>query len=487
VFLVLRLACLGLFLLAALGPFAPVVLAEAGRPLAGWAAIEVRVDPPLDPSGASWRLQLLDWRDGHPEFFSERVVGVDGRANGLTAPDCRLYALRVLTAAGDAWFSDAEPFELVPPMEPRVLRLGVERIRGIVKAGLGSLRARVTLTDETAGASVFFASNDQGLFEGSLPRLGRWHALVGSDDPPLRRKVEVEVLRNRRDEPDVEVQLVPSGVEGEVVDEDGILRKSFLRFHRRFDEYRQEEMNQGADDGTFRFDRLLDGDWDVSADAYQLQSGLRAFRVDHGLADPGWLRIVLRKFTGFKGRVVSQAGTGIQGALIDQIEAVQYSIRGNPETRSDRRGGFSLRVRDGLGDVCVVATPPPRSGGFAGTAVRLPVTRDQQTVVVAPVGGTLFLSTPPHIAKSLEGRYTTLFHAGCAVLTYFFSHRAYGAIKDTGSRLQFQIPNVDPGTYSLCAVRHEELLVYDGSPPAFESCVGGTLVPGGLLELSLLP
>jgi hypothetical protein len=113
VFLVLRLACLGLFLLAALGPFAPVVLAEAGRPLAGWAAVEVRVDPPLDPSGASWRLQLLDWRDGHPEFFSERVVGVDGRANGLTAPDGRLYAMRVLTAAGDAWFSDAEPFELV--------------------------------------------------------------------------------------------------------------------------------------------------------------------------------------------------------------------------------------------------------------------------------------------------------------------------------------------------------------------------------------
>jgi hypothetical protein len=147
-------------------------------------------------------------------------------------------------------------------MEPRVLRLGVERIRGIVKAGLASLKARVTLQGEPGKESVFFASNDQGLFEGFLPRLGRWHALVGSDNPPLRRRVDVEVLRNRRDEPDVEVQLVPSGVEGEIVDEEGNLKPSILRFHRRFDAYHQEEMNQRAGNGTFRFDRLLDGDWD---------------------------------------------------------------------------------------------------------------------------------------------------------------------------------------------------------------------------------
>jgi hypothetical protein len=154
-------------------------------------------------------------------------------------------------------------------------------------------------------------------------------------------------------------------------------------------------------------------------------------------------------------------------------------------------------MREDLTETCLRIRPtllsPPsafaqaRRPWFALTLTRVRWSDEEQTITVADAGGTLVFDVPPRNAKKLGNLHPIVFHSGCAVPPYYYRIGPRGTFKDTGRRWQYQIPNVDPGMYSLCSIRHEELVSYAGSPPAFESCVSGTLAPGGVFELSLLP
>jgi hypothetical protein len=288
---------------------------------------------------------------------------------------------------------------------------------------------------------------------------------------------------------DVEVRLIPTGIEGELVDVNG---ERIVKAGLNLNGPQGDRRDEHADGGTFRLDHLNEGVNYVHASSgyrdddgtlHHLRSELLDVVVEGGTADPAWLRIVLRTELGLGGRVVSPTGAG-------QPQADIYVIGGRAgagvpliPTRSDADGRFSLPVLEGTPEACIAVIPRP----FSVRLLRVQVTDDKMEVPVTGLGGTLLVDSPFWGAKRLQGKWVAVFHSGCAISPGVFSYFTRGSRADTGDRWTFRIPNVEPGPYSFCAVNNGELASYSGGPAAFEPCVHGVLASGGRLELKLLP
>jgi hypothetical protein len=465
-------------------------VADEPPPAPRWVTFQVRVVPPLDPAGKPWKVQLLERRDDKNEVFADEPA--PGNRNlELKVVEKRSYLLRLRTGDGDIWFSDSEPFEAGSAMAVRRLEPKAERVRGLVTIGKRPLaKARLTFGTEAGLESISLTSKEDGTFEGFLPRFGRWHVAAASESPHLHRELDVDVIHSDRGAGlDVEIRLIPTGLEGEIVDVNG---ERILKAILHLDGPQRDHRSERLESATFRFDRLNEGVNYVGASSayrdddgklHRLRSELMDTAVEGGTADPAWLRIVLLKELGFKGRVVSPTGDGVPGTTVYAIEGRAGAGAPLIPRRSDADGRFSLPVLEGTSEACVAVIP--RS--FSVRLLRLQVTDDEQEVPVTGLGGTLLVDSPFWNAKRLEGKWIIVLHSGCAISPGTFSFFTKGSHTDAGVRWIFTFPNVEPGPYSVCAVTNAEIAAYRGSPAAFEPCAHGVLVPGALLELKLLP
>jgi hypothetical protein len=466
--------------------------AVAGEPAEAprWVSLQIRVVPAVDPAGKPWKVQLLERRDEKNEVFADEPA--PGNRNlEIKVVEKHFYSLRLRTGDGDIWFTDSKPFEARSTAAVRKLEPKAEKVRGLITIGKRPLaKARLTFGTEDGLESITLTSKGDGTFEGFLPRLGRWRVAAASESPPLHREVDVDVIHSDRGALlDVEVQLIPKGVEGELVDVNGErILKAVLNLDGPEGDHRSERM----EGGTFRFEGLNDGLNHIYASSayrdddgtlHRLRSELQDVAVEGRTADPAWLRIVLRTELGLKGRVVSPDGAGVPRAVLYAIDGRGGAGVPLIPTRCDADGRFSLPVLEGTSEACIAVIPRP----LAVRLLRLQVTDDEQEVPVIGPGGTLLLDSPYWNAKRIEGRSVAIFHSGCVIFPGVLQYLTWGSRADAGDRWTFTIPNVEPGPYSLCAVPYGEVLAYAGGPAAFDTCVHGVLAPGAALELKLLP
>ncbi|HEX7614218.1 MAG TPA: carboxypeptidase-like regulatory domain-containing protein [Thermoanaerobaculia bacterium] len=466
-------------------------MAPGERPAAPrWVSLQIRVVPSLDPAGNPWKIQLLERRDETNEVFADEPAP-GSRNLELKVIEKRSYLLRLRTGDGDIWFTDSEPFEAGSAMAVRRLEPKAESVRGLVTIGKRPLaKARLTFGTEAGLESISLTSKEDGTFEGFLPRLGRWHVAAASESPHLHREVDADVIHSDRGAGlDVEIRLIPTGLEGEIVDVNG---ERILKAILQLDGPLQDHRSERVESGTFRFDRLNEGDNFVHASsAYKddegkshlLRSEIQDVTVEDGMADPAWLRVVLLKEVRVKGRVVSSAGAGVSGANVCLVGGRAGAGVPISSVRSDADGRFSVPVPEGTSGACVAVIPK----SFSARLTRLQGTDDEQDLPVSGLGGTLLVDSLYWDAKPLERRMVVVFHSGCTITPALFEFIARGSRADTGDRWKFTIPNVEPGQYSVCAVSFPELALYAGGPATFEPCVHGVLAPGALLELKLLP
>ena len=288
---------------------------------------------------------------------------------------------------------------------------------------------------------------------------------------------------------DVEVCLIPTGLEGEFVDVNGerILKARFSLSGPQGD--RRDEPIEG---GIFRVEHLNAGVSYIHASSgyrdddlklHVLRSELEDVTVEGGTADPAWLRIILRREIGFRGRVVSPAGSAVSSARALVIGGRAGAGVPMPAAQSRNDGRFSLRVLEGTSEACVAVTHE----SFSARLTRVQVTGDEQDLPVSPLGGTLLVDSPFWNSRRLEDKRVVVFHSGCAIFPFVFQHLVKGSHGDTGDRWTYRLPKLEPGPYSVCAVTNSELADYAGGAATFEPCVYGVLAPGGQLELKLLP
>ncbi len=430
----------------------------------------------MGPSQRPWQAVLLGSVDGRSEAVCEGPVAADGTWSCAKASYERKYQLRLRSASGDVWYTDPESFVFDEAHRQRRIEVGIEPVRGRVTLGRTSLSAQVTFGTAHGAESIVLKANEEGLFEGLLPRIGRWRIGVSADVPRVVRVVEIDVGHlESASETNAEIALPVAGVSGEVVDERGEpAGRGFVALVRRRS---QEVIQERFEGGPFRLAGLVEGEYDVQASGRTFESERILLTVGRDHIEPDFLRIVVRKHVTWKGRVVSGDGRSVIGArLFASAAAPPPAELETPRLVTDADGRFEIPVRETISEICLIVAP----NGFATRLARLASRPDEHVLPVQQAGGSLVLEIPS--GPRTEPRFHLLFQNGCATPPEFFR---LAERRTVNGRHRFSIQNMEAGSYSLCAVSPAELESYKSGEPTFPQCQRGVLAPLGALELKL--
>lgn len=430
----------------------PVVLA---KPL----IFELVLDPGIEPYGQPWRVRLVR-RSSPADPPGETFHAQASREGVCSIPDvpAGAYELAVLGADKSIWHS--EMLEVAAGRLPHMVQIPVLRIEGLVTRGGEPLASTVWLG--RGGRRLRFDSDGEGLFQGLLPEEGTWSVSLASAEEGWRVSVaaiEVKIPRGKSTA-QVEIEVPDTTLEGEVVDEGG--RPVPAAQVSAFSNARIDSRVRSDDKGKFEIHGLPAGPVTLSAIEQERESGWVQTALVEGEGSP-WVRLVVRRLTRARGRVVSPNG-GIPGATILAWPASQPVSR-VATTMSGPGGDFELELPEGESVIEVLVLPP----GFAFriATVRLDPGRPFE-LAVEPHGGTLI------VEGSFAASEPLLVHDGVFVSLQPLRDwaRMQGAPSSDPSRLV--IPNVAGGAYNLCKGRAEA---------SSAACKGGVLSPLGELVL----
>jgi hypothetical protein len=456
----------------------PVVLAPP-------ATLALRLDPPVSPSGAPWRISVLrgEGRPGQavlvPVVTSAVVSGSGEWRRGSVAAGA--YRVTVLDASEGKWLTTGVE---VAEGQTAPIELGVpiRRVRGWVTLGKEPLRARLTFGGAYGATRVVLHANSEGQFLGSIPVDGRGTAdvLVECEDPSVHRTVTgltVGALGPGIESP-LDIVLPDLRLRGTVVDEAGRPVKSAVITVSGDGSHAREQKSNDDEKGEFRFEGLEAGAYVVSATARRAESNRVAVGIG-GDAAPEPVRLVLRPTSQFVVGVVSKEAVPVPGA---RVFCLPKGGGVAPILRTDADGRARVNVAADVSEVMLAVG----AAGFSHRMLRAAVPESGELrVSLDRSGGTLRLEVPPKVDGPLG---VQLLHEGSYLSPLYFAEWAamFGGEIDRG-RGTFVIPQMDPGGYALChgTSASEIAALLSGPLPAGPRCVEGTLQPGSELQLRL--
>ena len=446
-----------------------------------WGYVVVKVLLPPEPAGV-WKVQLLD-PEAEPDVVAEAPVGPQGEGARFKVREKMRYQIRVRAEDGSVWFTSSESLVGTKGEQALVIRLASQRVRGIVRLGSAPLpSATLTFGKEKGPELVVITADKLGTFEGLLPRAGNWQVTGSIEVPRLRRTVSVDVPEVRDGPSNCEVRLIPTGVDGEVVDSKGLPIADGVIAVERLDA--RDQIREKIESGHFRVDNLSDGSYYVRARvAPFVESGGVLVVVEEGAADPAWLSLSVKPQIAIKGRLLSQDGSPVTGANVFSFADMTPGAMAPASAITDDGGRFSLNVPDGMTQVCVGIFPPTLSG----QVLRVPISDDEVTISVSSLGGSLLLDVPVWNSKQLDGRLVAVLSGGCAIPPFYFKYGSRDVLQPSGDRWLHILSNLQPGGYAACALTQAQLAGSSGTEPPGAPCVNGLLGPGVSLRLSLLP
>jgi hypothetical protein len=433
----------------------PVVLSRPVR-------FDVTLNPPQDPTGAPWRVSVLEEKgEARVEVVSESSATPGGQwfREGFRASG--KYRLRVLTASGQSWWGDDEPFSPEGSPYSRSIVLDIETVEGTMTLGGRPLHARVVFGREHAVPSVSIEADQEGKLAGFLPRLGKWTVEVIGDSPAVRRKLEVEVRRKPDGIGEVSLALAGKAIQGDIVTEEGSpVGRAILYIANAAS---GEKSSRWIDGGRFQVEGLEPGDYVVSAAGGRLASSdVPVTLSKDGYADP--VRLVMRKTGGVKIRVQSQTGAGLVGVPITIFTGSPGQLNFAKYTDTDGRATFETSPSSDY--ACFLVLAP----GYAATIAGLPVTTEEQSLQVAQAGGSIALEYPPPSPSA----YPMLGQGGCRLMPAMLAAFTRSANKNL-------FPNMAAGDYTLCLWSRVNGAELQGP------CKSGSLAPYGSLKLAAEP
>ncbi|MDY7092208.1 MAG: carboxypeptidase-like regulatory domain-containing protein [Acidobacteriota bacterium] len=431
--------------------------------------LTVQVEPEADPWGRPWQLRLLR---AHPSaHYLETVAEATSSAQGWTstALEPGTYQLRVFDETGATWWN--HPVEVRGGEQEEWIEIPVIEVVGAVRRGGDPVTGELIFGTTQGKERLNFPLDEDGRFEGYLPREGTWPLELrppGGRGVRTLEPVEVEVPQGELIA-ELDIELPDTLLYGEVVDEDGeaLANAHLTLIGLRPEQKRREALDQADDEGRFEIEGLTPGDVLIRAAHENGKSPWRQISLQEGL-DPGSLRLVVEREAEISGRVVAQ-GRGLAGALVlaqpDPHQGLSASQR---RAVSAAGGGFRLQVP---------ARPLSLLVWAPGHPLRLlrhsPSTESTEPLELdlSTASGELVLAPAAALSGDLEWNQLTLLHRGAQV-SFLVLVRDLQLPLDRELRLS--IPQAQPGEYALCA-----------TGPA--TCARGVLAPGGqlLLELAL--
>jgi hypothetical protein len=437
------------------------------RPL----VLSVEVTPPLDTRGGPWTIQVLMPEIGNGQARSLEVFKESASGDGtLTHQGMAPGRYRVFLFDSGGTFLLARQFELTVPPSPVLLEVRSVPVSGTVMLGEKPLAATLAFGGNIGPR---LHSDENGEFNGVLPREGTWAIRVTAADPPVSRALrEVEVTLN----PDLKraelaLRLPDCRLTGTVVDEGGRAVAN-ATVHLLHTSDVMEESILSGDGGRFEFRGLASGHAVVAAEQTTREGRRFSDDVKAELGDespPPDVRLVLRRASEVVLTVTTENGEPVAGATVlplgdpSRMGALAFSY-----LATDASGTVRIPLPSEIERLGGVILPP----GYAFQAFDAPLEKERTiSVVVTRFGGTLELRLPSPLSglgwsRALVGWEDGMLVPSDALLDWA---RVNGVAVDRHGT-QFTIPQVAPGEYKLCvgpvAAYLEAGSTYDGKNAA---------------------
>ena len=335
----------------------PVVLAENSETeldeplmLSRPSELLVSVDPAVDAKGDAWTLTLVSPADTEPVGVG-RTDPVGAWSKSALKPGA--YILTVTDSSGSRLAS--EDIIIDGPVIKHWIQIGYVEIDGRVTLGGAPLAAKVAFGGISGRTSIKMDSDEEGRFEGLLPRAGAWPVDIKSLSADVFRRLRAVDVETRAgsSRASVVIELPGTRLEGEVVDPDGhgltgVTVMAMPVRRKPGEPAEQPSYAQTDTGGLFSFEGF-------AAAMYRLQAARRVgeekkkemsspVEVVLSEEDPFQsVRLVLGQPAVLRGRLLSAAG-GVPGATI--IARPQTATLGVylPSAHSGPDGRFELSL-----------------------------------------------------------------------------------------------------------------------------------------------
>jgi len=431
-------------------------------------SVTIRVHPMLDPWSKSWTVELARV-DDTGFILSERALktSLDGscRFNDVLPGS---YRVRIARSAEQTWAGQTIDVTGDSTLDIQVKAI---RVTGSIHLGSRPLAATAMVRSLKTGASAVFRSKPDGTFLAALPapEHDAWDEVeVHAESPALKRTLENVCLHRREDgTAELNLELPARSIIGTVVDEFGrVAAPAMVDVLLPDGSLQQVE----SPDGSFMVNGLDAGRYRLRASAGERESiDLQdvVLSDDEAATTDALLPVVP---VGHLHGVIQALDGPVMGAA---LYATKPGDRTRPIilTRVDPEGHFDIRFPAATSEVVVAINAP----GFAFRLTKTQLSTKDEIFAVDQNGGALAVDTPA--ARSALRPY--LVHNGAALSALAVRYVA-GASFQSGpaDRLRFQIPSVEPGSYSLCWVADAP------NTKEIPPCVTGVLAPHGTLTLS---
>jgi len=461
--------------------------------LAAPVPLRLQLDPPADPLGRPWRVQLLErgtaGQPGRLVASTEADRETGDAVIEAAPPGAHMVQIRD-TRRGYWYQEDVEVSAGLPPIE---ITVPVLKIVGWVGLGDHPLRAAIRFTTlQGRGGNIWLQSDENGVFGGALPGPGTWQPTVRFPDG--RDLTPREALDLEAAEPgetvEVELRLPDTRIEGVVVDTSGdpVPDAWIMAIPELVDTSTLgSSETSSSSDGSFRIEGLPPARLWLTASRDAASSAKLELQLEEGhpITD---LRLVLRPKHHLRGRVVSDLGPvpGARIKLIPDLTGGAWALAVDGTTQIDGTFDLEIPAEHPAGDLQVFAL------GHAAALRRVNLADDTPLLITLDRAGgrlhlTWSLSRPgarsPSVAPMLRYAGTNQ-----GVITYTAWIRAHpdGIWSRDGGRGTAVIPQMPAGPYQACmAAAEPDQADPEPAPGPRLDCVEGVLPPSGDLVLTL--
>jgi hypothetical protein len=412
--------------------------------LAPLPTLRLFLDPPADPRGERWIVDLSR-RVGRSNAYMtvKRGRALHSGAWEAEAIEAGSYALEVLDAEGSRWL--IEELEVGVDPDPVFLQIPAVVVRGRLTAGDEGVAATIFFGGKHSVPSIRIDSDEEGSFEGILPREGEWRIELEREGGWGSQALDpVEVERSAgKSYAEVELELPDTVLRGRVVEEGRPAEAMVLGVREVRGEggrpRREVTGRSRKDDGSFELRGVLPGPMQIHAYRGYLTSETTTVDVQEGVEGPELL-LELEPKHEITGRVL------LRGAPVPGARVLLFPDPGlSTEANTGPDGRFTARLPGRSRSVGLVVLPP--GGAIVTLRLALDAADDGEVVLSVPaVGGDLVLTDPQRALAQV------LRHAGVSLplRSLFGVLSAAGRLEPHPDGFGLLIRGVEPGLWSLC-------------------------------------
>ncbi|MEM7355779.1 MAG: carboxypeptidase-like regulatory domain-containing protein [Acidobacteriota bacterium] len=424
----------------------PLVLS---RPAALW----VSVEPTVDPVGEPWSLMLVS-----PPVTEPADYGRSDPQGAWTAAGLRpgAYLLSVSDSRGSRVTS--EEVTVAGLLTEHWVNVEYVEVEGLVTLGKEPLAAELIFGGESGMTSVRMQADEEGRFDGMLPRAGVWPVDVKSRKAGVFRRlqgVEVEPSASSS-RARVDIELPGTRLEGEVVDPQwqGLPQVNVVAIpapRKPGEPKERPSYTRTGEGGLFSFEGFAPA-------AYRLQAvrvvGQGEREVSESVEvtlteeDPLQLvRLVLGRQTIFNGRVLSASG-GVPGATIIVRPLGREHDIYIPSAHSGPDGSFAVSLPEDTRQVEVTVM----AAGFLFYRQTLGVPEEGEASIGLEQegGGTLVIRPRPPNQREHPQGYAHIVRGDGTVLDFGALARWSMINQAPPAGETIEIPRLPSGSYTVC-------------------------------------